>query len=370
MTKRQIITVLFSILICRDVAVGGPGDTWEYLSPSALGLPSDKVLEMYGDSQGHLWVVTKGCGAIGEFDGENWELHDVGFCASDFASMTGNTSGMWLAGDRLWRYHSDTWTTWEGSVTSVLESTAERTTKSIGEECWSPNVVSVTPEIYEGVPYISAAEITDIELDEFGTLWVGSNGLGDDPQRMFSFDGEEVSCWQDELISHRYPNQLILSPEGHLWIRILGKLVTFQEEQWIDESTPGFVRRLAPGSNKVWAFVDPFLLLKYEQAQWLQVLEIEESFGDIIALTDDSKDGAWMAFGNTNEQGILHFQNGMLMQYAFPSESEITAQTFLFTQLLVHNNRIWFGYQDGLYYLKDRQSAVTPNTWGIIKATH
>jgi ligand-binding sensor domain-containing protein len=146
------------------------------------------------------------------------------------------------------------------------------------------------------------------------------------------------------------------------------------EYQWVEvpDALPGDYYGLSQGTRgDIWAAGwNERSLYSYKDGQWRKEYGWEESNGIAMAVATDHNGGAWLVFGSTEiEAQLVHVIDGEARQHPFPSASAIESRTPLYTHLLVdHRNRLWLGYQDGLYLLEDAASAILTETWGGMKS--
>lgn len=344
--------------------------SWIHIRPHDLGLPSDEITTIYQDQSSNLWVGTLGCGGIAEFDGMNWTTHEIDICSGIHTSIVSDGNGIvWVADDRnltrLWRYAEGNWDSYKGSVVvGISKSVGKPVT---GSSCWSTDIVSVDPIVYEGIPFVSGS-IRGLGLDRGNNLWIAT---GNSERRIFRFDGQEVTCWDDEILSNQDPFQLLVPPQGDIWILTLdSNIIAFQNDRWnLLPDTPSIFTRLSVGLNgSIWVGGEKEVF-SYIDGQWVKRLEWDSSEGNPFTIAADSLGGVWVVYGNINEKPrLIYLKKEELTEYPYPNDQNLNNQSLVQIHLLVdRDNRLWLGDQEGLYMLEDGTTTISQKTWGKIK---
>jgi ligand-binding sensor domain-containing protein len=372
----KTLCVLSSLLcfIITDLTLSAQlsfaASTWNYISPHNLGLPSNTITALHQDQSGTFWVATRD-GGLAEFTDTRWTIHSQTQEFWTITSIASDSQGtLWAIGEggRLWRYFQDKWNHWEGGTVGAISD--KRAKPVAGEPCIlypGYDFFSVSPEVYEGVPYINEAYISEIKVDQQDHLWILY--IEPVPKLILRFDGEKIECWEDgEGLPDQFSQSgwtLEITPEGNIWISMRNQMSEYKNDQWSPLPAAPKARHLTTGINGViWAGA-PYEVFKHIDNNWEKKLEWDSSEGWIRAVAADSLGGVWVVYGNTSPN-LVHLKEGKRIEYSYPVEIQLANQTII-CLLVDQDNQLWLGDPEGLYMLDENATSVLQKTWGEIK---
>lgn len=268
----SIWLVVFVSLCCKST-LGQEANIVQFSIPE--GLPQSQVNKIIFDSRGMLWVATSG-GGIASFDGQNFLTFD-------------ESEG--LAGNIVSDIEEDT----KGRIISVSS--------------WGGVTIINHNEIEKVIPYPDdLTEISSIEKDAYGTLWIGGSKIGYLKDDELVFIETDLTLPFNNAVNLKcFGDQLFITSNNKLII------VDVQKKKQIYSKTYDFVVNVVlPISDKTWYLGSENSGLFVEKSGELSAVDLPLPDGNkTITITDgyaESIHNLWF----TSRNGVYQIENNQI----------------------------------------------------------
>ena len=327
-------------------------------APTTFSYTQGKHGDMVIDEAGRIWAAPGCYGLFGlhTFDGNDWNTRDGYYrdlalspqgqvwalkCATGFATFINNEGQRWEVWEtQLEVYDGQEWTTY-----------------GMGDL---------------GIPYnpqdapISMKEITQVEVDSHGNIWVVTNYKGEEevieiiPKK--DDDRIRFSLGQQKSFGKTIVNSLDTDDQGRVWVAVENRGISvFDNGEWKQISGYGVnlqkvVRIVFDNQGHPWVGTACGGIMRYENKEWVTIVEdtkdgacgIKEyknkQVRKIEGITFDNQERVW----SWNDDGIQLINGNTLT--TLTSENSGLAGTGFFGVVIDDQNQVWIGRSTLPYY--------------------
>ncbi len=177
------------------------------------------------------------------------------------------------------------------------------------------------------VPGISVNEITTLEPDDEGNLWIGTNDNG-----VIKYDGTNIVNYNssNSPLPADHVQKIYKDNTGNIWIAMAdlmtyqGGIAKYDGNSWQIFNTQNTlltnnnIHSITEDKNgNLWFGADSLLLYKYDGANWTKYDLSENITSNYISSLDvDSKGNIWAGLGMfSSERGLIKFDGVNITRY-------------------------------------------------------
>ena len=338
--KKIRVSFLFLIISLFSNLIFAQG-FWQQFNSSNSGIVSDTVTGVYIDNNNAVWVGT--VRGVSKLDGGKWTNY--------------TSSNMPLLGN--------------GVVRAITQFNGDYYFGGYGFY----SLINFDGTNWNTVPGISVNEITTLESDNAGNLWIGTNDNG-----VMKYDGTNVVNYNssNSQLPADHVQKIYKDNIGNIWVT-MADLMTYQGgiAKYDGNSWQIFTKQNSKLTNdnihsitednlgNMWFGTDSLLLFKYDGTNWTKYDLSENITSNYLSSLDvDSKGNIWAGLGwFSSERGLIKFDGVNITRYkpsqGFPSDRDILDLK------IDSNNSIWIAAWDGLIKLNNDPSINIETMVGI-----
>jgi ligand-binding sensor domain-containing protein len=278
----------------KIVQAGVPdAQSWTTYNTNNSELPSNEILSLALDTNGHVWIGTFGeydyeesiwtGGGLAKFDGSNWTVYDPN--NSDIPSNQLNSlvfdvyGNLWIGSNwgGITKYDGAAFTTYNRFNSGLPQDDVHSLAIDKNNHLWIGTLGglakydgdswSVYTELNSGLPH---DYVWSLAIDDDNNVWIGTwEGLT-------KFDGTQWTVFNttNSNIPHNSVMCVEIDNNGKIWAGTYSGLVEYDGVNWVVHNVsqseyPGIIRALAvEQSNYIWAGMLFTGLAKYNHTDW------------------------------------------------------------------------------------------------------